>query len=108
MSATPSTGYITYAMSFMGQGTTAAEAIEEITDERDHAQQQLDNLKEDASRADNKTKFLASHQVQMDAYKALIAKADKAIGHLKKKMGGRRRRTGKARKTRKTKTRRRH
>ena len=108
MSGTPSTGYMTYAMSFMPEGTTAAEAIEEITDERDHAQQLLDNLKEDASRADNKTKFLASHKSQMDSYTTLIAKANKAIGHLKNKMGGRRRRTGKGKKTRKNKTRRHH
>jgi uncharacterized protein YfcZ (UPF0381/DUF406 family) len=106
MSATPSSGYITYAMSFM-DGNTPAEAIEQITDERDHAQQQLDNLKEDASQAENKAKFLTSHKARMDSYTELIARANKAIAHLKKKMGGRRRRTGKAKKTRKNMTRRR-
>jgi len=96
--------YVAYAKEFL-EDNTPAQAKQQITDELNHAQQKLDDLKTDASRATDKAKFLTSHKAQMDGYMETITRAKKAISYLNTKIGGRRRRTGK--KSRKNMTRRR-
>ena len=90
-----------YAEEFL-EDNTPTQAIAEIKSERSHAKGLLNNLKTDASRADDKASFLTKHKARMDAYTATIKRANKAIAYLKTKKGGRRPRTGKS------KTRRRH